>query len=65
MKRVTSAMLLLTYRKALEEIKNEQGKVCMDFELCTHEACTSSYTAWAIADKALRSSLSLSEGGEL
>lgn len=40
--------------KALREIKDEQGQVCGDFELCRHEACRSSYTAWAIADAALR-----------
>ena len=39
--------------EALEEIKRDQGYVCQDFELCTHESCRSSYTSWAIADKAL------------
>ena len=38
---------------ALQEIKDNQGKVCAGFELCTHPACTSSYTSWAIADAAL------------
>lgn len=38
---------------ALREIKQEQGKVCADFELCTHAACNSSYASWAIADAAL------------
>jgi len=42
------------YRDALLEITREQGKVCRNFEICRHEACRSSYTAWAIADKALK-----------
>jgi hypothetical protein len=41
------------YRRALEEIKTEQGKVCENFELCTHLACQSSCASWFIADKAL------------
>jgi hypothetical protein len=40
--------------KALKEIKNEQGKVCVDFELCKHISCTSSCASWMIADKALQ-----------
>ena len=40
--------------KALKEIKDTQGKVCVDFELCKHESCTSSCTSWMIADKALK-----------
>ena len=40
-------------RRALEEIKRDEGRVCENFELCTHAACKSSYAAWAIADKAL------------
>ena len=44
---------LVAYTAALQEIRNEQGKVCDNYELCTHRACQSSYTAWAIADKAL------------
>ena len=39
---------------ALEKIKNDEGAVCSNFELCTHESCRSSYSAWAIADGALR-----------
>jgi len=38
---------------ALQEIKREQGKVCVNFELCRHEGCRSSYASWAIADAAL------------
>jgi len=41
------------YRAALEEIRRDQGKVCAEFELCTHPACQSSYASWAIADAAL------------
>lgn len=40
--------------KALEEIKATQGKVCENYELCSHTACQSSYNSWAIADAALR-----------
>ena len=43
-----------TLYEALLEIKETQGKVCSEFELCTHESCNSSYAAWAIADKALK-----------
>jgi hypothetical protein len=39
---------------ALKEIKEQEGRVCEDFELCTHSSCRSSYSAWAIADSALR-----------
>lgn len=42
------------FRRALEEIRDEQGKVCEIFEVCRHVACMSSYTSWAIADKTLR-----------
>ena len=40
-------------REALTEIKRDQGKVCENFELCTHAACQSSYASWAIANAAL------------
>ncbi len=49
----TIAMLRITV-EALKEIKDTQGKVCNNFELCHHRACQSSYSSWAIADKALR-----------
>ena len=39
---------------ALQEIKDTQGRVCSGFELCNHIACHSSYSSWAIADKALK-----------
>jgi hypothetical protein len=42
------------YRKALEEIRDTQGYVCDNYELCTHKSCGSSYAAWCIADMALR-----------
>lgn len=51
-------------RKALQEIKDTEGKVCTDFELCTHEACRSSYAAWAIADSALAARALLAKEGE-
>lgn len=54
---------------ALNEIRDEQGRVCRVFELChakgcddvhegvcdygDHDACASSVAAWMIADKAL------------
>lgn len=39
---------------ALQEIKTDQGKVCRNFELCRHTACTSSVASYFIADKALK-----------
>ena len=42
------------YKKALEEIVREQGKVCSEFELCRHESCRSSCSSWFIADEALK-----------
>ena len=47
------ARMVLRYRDALREIKTEQGRVCGEFEFCRHDACQSSYSAWAIADAAL------------
>ena len=44
------------YKAALEEIKRDQGRVCENYELCRHTSCSSSYSAWAIADKALQNS---------
>ena len=41
------------YKTALEKIRSEYGKVCEEFELCTHVACGSSVGAWFTADKAL------------
>jgi len=43
-----------TFRASLQEIKDTQGQVCGNFELCRHESCRSSYTSWAIADKVLK-----------
>ena len=40
--------------EALKEIRNKEGKVCDNFELCRHRACRSSYSSWMIADKALK-----------
>lgn len=42
------------FRAALREIKNTQGRVCRQYEICGHVACQSSYASWAIADKVLR-----------
>ena len=44
------------FKAALEEIKRDQGRVCENYELCRHISCSSSYSAWAIADKALQNS---------
>jgi len=41
-------------RAALQRIHDRCGQVCSEFEVCTHPACNASYTAWAIADAALR-----------
>lgn len=41
-------------REALLEIKNKYGKVCSDFDICTHESCRSSYSAWQVADAATK-----------
>jgi len=38
---------------ALQRIKDEEGKVCDNFELCDHRACQSSCSAWFIAEAAL------------
>lgn len=40
-------------QEALANIRENEGKVCAEYELCTHPACKSSYAAWAIASKAL------------
>lgn len=42
------------YKKALEEIVREQGKVCSEFEICRHISCSSSCASWFIADRALK-----------
>lgn len=39
-------------RAALEDIRQNEGRVCQDYALCTHKACRSSYHAWEIADAA-------------
>jgi len=51
--------------KALEEIRDTQGKVCQEFEICDCVGCKSSYASWAIADKALQclASTTQNEGG--
>jgi hypothetical protein len=41
-------------REALMTIREKYGKVCEDYEVCVHDACASSYGAWATADAALR-----------
>jgi hypothetical protein len=41
-------------RAALLQIREQSGRVCENFELCTHESCRSSYAAWSLADEAIR-----------
>ena len=47
------AAITNNYGIALQEIKERYGKVCDDYESCTHIACWSSYSAWATADGTL------------
>ena len=37
--------------KSLREIRENYGKVCDEYETCTHVACAASYSAWATADE--------------
>ena len=45
---------ILVLRTALKDIRDTQGKVCEQFEICRHTSCTSSHAAWEIADRALK-----------
>ncbi len=38
---------------ALLQITESYGQVCAMYEICTHRACTSSYSCWATANMAL------------
>lgn len=38
---------------ALRDTRDIYGQVCENFELCEHESCRSSYSAWSLADAAL------------
>lgn len=38
---------------ALRKIRDEEGRVCELYEICTHLSCMSSYNAWAYADQSL------------
>src|SRR5258706_9061102 len=40
-------------RDALVEIRKTEGRICGEYDTCSHPACASSYAAWAIADRAL------------
>lgn len=42
------------YEDALRTIVNHEGKVCDEFEICTHRGCNSSCSSWMIADDALK-----------
>ena len=52
-------------RTAFEDIRDNEGKVCADFELCNHASCLSSYGAWVVADEFLRTHKSEDEGAAL
>ena len=41
-------------RSALQKIRDEEGKVCEEYEICDHAACRSSYRSWAYAEQALK-----------
>jgi len=41
------------YRYALERIRTEYGRVCEEFDTCSHAACQSSYAAWQTASDVL------------
>lgn len=41
-------------RAALTLIRTQYGRVCAEYEVCTHAVCASSYGAWATADEALK-----------
>lgn len=40
-------------RAALATIRDDEGRVCSEFETCWHVGCRSSHAAWEIADAAL------------
>ncbi len=46
--------LVNRYEDALKLIRDTQGKVCEQYEICEHESCKSSYDSWAIADATLK-----------
>ncbi|MBW1799587.1 MAG: hypothetical protein JRJ85_02550 [Deltaproteobacteria bacterium] len=50
---MTDSKKLAIAIKALKTIRDSQGKVCEQYELCNHPSCKSSYASYAIADKAL------------
>jgi hypothetical protein len=41
------------YEAALQDIKNRMGRVCEEFETCTHPACADSSGAFLVASQAL------------
>jgi hypothetical protein len=45
--------LWLEYKDALNKIRDNEGRVCAEYDTCHHRSCHSSYSAWAIADAAL------------
>lgn len=44
---------LLLAVAALEKINSEMGRVCPEFETCTHKGCTDSHHAGEVSDVAL------------
>ena len=49
---------------ALRAIRDHEGKVCAEYEICTHPASASSYHSWAIADAALYNLPSVAKQGK-
>ncbi len=41
------------FKAFLVVIHKNEGKVCPDYDICSHTACASSYAAWAYSDAAL------------
>ena len=49
---VTTGKLMIAIT-ALQTINDNYGKVCPEFEICTHQSCNSSSGAWLVANEAL------------
>lgn len=50
--------------EALLRIKTQQGMVCGEYEICTHESCRSSHASWEIAAEALEKIDKIQKGRE-
>lgn len=51
---MTDQEKLRIYLKALTFIRDNEGKVCSEYETCSHVACNSSYSAWVTSDEAIK-----------